>query len=540
MKKILKFCAASFFYSCIFFSCTPIESGLNSLIPSNYMISDSSPLFCLDGEKNSFYEDKVLFVVDHSSSSKKSDPDKSIRAGGIKKFIKENQDSSYAFILFSKNISSPLALHGLSVFTKEKQKVEEALDSITQKKDEGRGNYEGLLDHISKTLEYDALQNVDTLIQYHILFISDGSLSISEKKKKSFVQGIKNLVSEVGSVQVHSVYYGNYQNSGPSFGERATKGAKWVFQAWSFSQGGFGLYGGEKEVPQEGETQDVSHLKHISENGGGVYIDSNKASWDINLDAPWQFKGPVIYNLNRGFCFDGYSGLDSDQDGLCDRDEKSTEGFDPLNRFSFGDGYSDVYHWFALKEQNMLPPCFDKEDKDHDLLTRCEESYINSIESPFPPLKNTDPDSDRDGIIDGIETRIFLTENPLSARDPDNLKLQRDSEGLTDKEKILQSLSPFIPEEDQESYGFKLIPVKGSRSSCYGLQGPESPFHDLDALEESEEKHPLLIYILGRRKSSKMGIYRFMHYDIDLYESSQERPLPLPASKFYTLRFKAS
>ncbi len=60
---------------------------------------------------------------------------------------------------------------------------------------------------------------------------------------------------------------------------------------------------------------------------------------------PWSLKEFLVYNINAGFCFDGKVDVDSDADGICDRDEMTMnnlyaeelkqegKSFDPTNRF---------------------------------------------------------------------------------------------------------------------------------------------------------------------------------------------------------------
>ena len=136
-----------------------------------------------------------------------------------------------------------------------------------------------------------------------------------------------------------------------------------------------------------------------------------------------------------------------------------------------------------MQKQVILPACQDQSDADKDLLTQCEEQYLNSvyakngIDSDFVPLKANHPDSDGDGIIDGIEVLIYLADEPSAPLDPHNLsKVRFPGEG-TDLDKIVKHLSPFTPEKGQIAYDTQLIPLRGENASCYAIQQNTLPLY---------------------------------------------------------------
>ncbi len=136
---------------------------------------------------------------------------------------------------------------------------------------------------------------------------------------------------------------------------------------------------------------------------------------DMRLTAEYMVKYLVAYNYNA---LPGVDNIyhDSDGDGLPDEHE-TTYGCDPQNWDSDGDGMSDFFEVESSPTGNELdplvwdsncplPPDGTWRDFDRDGLTDCEES-----------IKGTDyrhPDTDRDGIPDGIEFRVGM--NPFEAQ----------------------------------------------------------------------------------------------------------------------------
>lgn len=138
-------------------------------------------------------------------------------------------------------------------------------------------------------------------------------------------------------------------------------------------------------------------------------------------EAPIVLKSFHIAPLFASRCADGLIELDSDLDGLCDRDE-AIEGTSSQNRFSKHPAISDRV-WKELKPiqpgqiEKMGESCNDR-DQDADLLTNCEELLLQSkryeamsedqTESLYSlaSLNINHPDTDADGFIDGVELRL--------------------------------------------------------------------------------------------------------------------------------------
>ena len=561
MKKFIILLTVIGSFILFFPSCQPVKGADLASTLVDTEITDAIPLFC--SEDAVFYETKVLFVVDQTNSNKKSDPNKTIREQNIRNFIEHNENSSvsYGIISFSDHVFSPITLIGNDVvddivaFTSNPETIETSLTEMLSKPDKGGGNYVKLLDQvlseIQDALDFDQRTTSNKIVDYHIVFMSDGNLSVRENGRKNFTTGIKTIVDQFDRVYVHSVYYGDYKNRGPGFAKRVGQGFNAALQLYVLSSGGFFPFSRRSDSERTSsissrETDDVHHLKSISENGQGTYVDKNEESGlTLDLRQQWHTEPFIVYNLNAGFCLNGTVGLDSDMDGLCDEDEMEMPGFEPYNRFSFADGYGDYFHWLELEQQSSLTPCSNKNDNDHDLLTDCEEEYINSIDSGFPLLSVDNPDSDGDRILDGIEVLVYFAKDPLAARNRYNL--DKESDGLSDYDKIVRHISPFISVEEQTAYDTRLVPVEGENGSCYSLRQTKLPLYSTlpvdkdDTLSQSVQKqgdNTLLIYTLKKRKNSDSHVYQFMYRTI--YVDSENLHFPVGGNSFRYLAFSNS
>ena len=512
------------FFICVFFGllgCFPYSRSHHFM--TSDIITDDEPVFCSDPK--SFYKSKMLFVLDKTKSNKKSDPNGNVRTQGLKSFIQKHQAEHihYGLIHFNSQPASLSVQYDIPVFTPSAQKINELLDQLQSQPDKGKEDYLSILSLIEKTLRYDIQISSTPLVDYHIFYISDGSYSESQAEgERMFVQGIQRLVRQMPNVQVHTVYYGNYKNRRPTLLKRTLKGGQFLLQTYFMMESGFFNFRGRSSSVgnHDLDTDDVHLLKNISQKGGGSHTDYNQQS-DIlfrqKLIEPWSLERFVVYNLNAGFCLNGYVGVDSDADGLCDQDEEALPGFHANNRFSFGDGYSDYFHWLALNKQQILPACKDQTDADYDLLTRCEEEYLNATlwvqGKGFKPLKINHADSDGDSIIDGIEALVFLSSAPSAPLDPHNLFQTRRGEE-SDLDKILKHISPYILSSEQRHYAYDttLTPISGENFSCYGIQQSVLPLYPtvsvnnddtLSNISHKAGENVIFVYSLQKKKTLK-------------------------------------
>ena len=534
-----------------FLGCYPSYLGSSlDFLPYSVEIQDEP--FCPSDEDSPLYENKILFVVDKTSSSKDSDPS-NLRFKNIRKFIEqhENLNLSYGIIYFQNEETKSLFSHeDTPIFTKDKSLINTQLDELEQARDRGREDYDSILDSIETILKHDQEKTQSPVVGYHIYYISDGSeYEFQEKGEIRFLNGIFRLMKKRNNVKVNGVYYGNYMNRQPSNWQKVKKiGGRALEVALVYETGGLGglplLIGRShrSEVDEESsdETHDVWLLKSISLEGKGEFVDLNKAP-ELKLDSEatelLSMDRFFIYNLSSAFCFDGYMDVDSDLDGLCDRDEEQMEGFFANKKFSFDDGYGDAFHWWAFSEGDPLPPCLDRRDEDQDLLTSCEERYLNlkfKNEEGMIPLKEDHPDSDGDSLIDGIETSIYLSVDPQASLDPYNLSIVRFAGDESDLNKLLKHMSPFISSQKQDSFGVHIVPISDGHKSCYGIRSGSFPLYSTLAVQDSdnpfshkEDRNILFIYALQKKGQSENKIYQFGFKSVDS-DSSQ---LTLPQLK---------
>ena len=239
--------------------------------------------------------------------------------------------------------------------------------------------------------------------------------------------------------------------------------------------------------------------------------------------------------------------MDSDTDGMCDRDEIAmndlyaeklrAEGksFDPANRFSFGDGYGDFFHWLRFKYPGKsLRPCEDRSDEDFDLLTKCEENEIENNSNTDSIFKTGDPkifDTDRDGIIDGIETYVYFASQSTgratrytAALDKENLKDHPDGEESV-LVQIQEHRNPWFHDPEAEAYDTHLSKLN-SKKECYLFSQSVLPVYEtlevkrgntLPGLEHPAGGNSVMVYYIQMLQSEpgSVGILKHSVQKID-------------------------
>ena len=453
---------------------------------------------------------KIMFVVDISESNRNTDSDGSKRANSIDKLVREleqkNKSYEYGVIRFNDQTDALITYpeNEMARFTDDAREVYDATNIIRGNPHGGNTNYGPALLSVQQAIDFDIEQAPSERSAYVVLFISDGVPT--DGAPTTWVSSLMT-VNARRDIILSTAYYGNV-------GNRA-----------------------------------IDLLQGMAEEGDGNFANfENNENWDLEdlIHAgpnviPWNLKEFLVYNLNAGFCLDGRVDVDSDADGMCDRDELemnriyatelAAEGksFDPANRFSFGDGYGDFFHWLRFKYPGKrLPRCMDRSDEDFDLLTVCEENEIENQMEEENVLRG-DPesfDTDRDGIIDGIETFVYFgSQNTrgatryTAALDPENLEDNPDGEESV-LVQIKQHRNPWFRDTGlNPAYDTTITPYQSAKNDCYNFTQSSLPIYEtlevkegntLPGLEHGAGENSVMVYYIQVLQSqpSRQGILK--------------------------------
>ena len=511
-KKVL----VSLFSSLIFVGCTQENVDIQTTPYSSH----SNDSFCVaDPVEVQGNVTKLLFVIDMSGSNGTTDGTGSKRADNIDRFVQKlsSRDESYQYGILL-GIGSPINYDNNTApeqarFTEDVSEVYQATQMI---RTSPTGGLNGPLDpDFSATIsaiQGDIDRFPDQKNSYIVFYISDG-----ENDKATALRGAGQVMNIERSIYISTGFYGS---AGSSL------------------------------------------LREVSEVGEGKFANfEDSKNWDLegllvnnrtNV-VPWSLKQFLVYNLNAGFCLDGRVDVDSDADGMCDRDELemnriyatqlATEGksFDPANRFSFGDGYGDFFHWLRFKYPGKtLPGCTDRSDEDFDLLTVCEENEIER--NVDGDILRGDPrsfDTDKDGVIDGIETfAYFASQNTgeatryTAALDPENLESSPDGEESV-LVQIKQHRTPWFKDTGINTpYDTTITPYQSATNDCYHFTQSSLPLYQtlevsqgntLPGLEHGAGENSVMVYYIQVLQSEpgEQGVFK---YSFQKLNRSSESP----------------
>ena len=376
---------------------------------------------CLQPPENKTRYSKIAFMVDKSGSNGTTDPDKSRRATAIETFVNQYRNDPFykwAFMYFQNDRADAYIKDANGAIFGTAQDVDTAMVQFRADADSNSTPYLSALGLLEEAIARDMRDHPDEDSTYNIFFISDGRptdvAGCSSGDCPSILQAVGDVVLlDRSSVFLNTVYYYTTTIDG-----EAARG-----------------------------------LEKMAEVGGGTYTSAGNGDPIIfnpvktgERPEPWVMKGSkvVAFNLNAGFCRDGGVSADSDADGICDDDElyynevyaalieKLYPGkkFDPQNRNSFHEDYSDTFVWkFDLTATGSgLPACSqNKPDQDFDLLNYCEELLLQDRANANGPETvwsdelrgnggNAFPenfDSDGDLFLDFIELFTFRLENAI-------------------------------------------------------------------------------------------------------------------------------
>lgn len=414
--------------SLLFSACGDIK--ISPMEAASFSSSDEGQL-CVAGSEVRY--SKVLFIMDKSGSNNQSDPNSGSgtrRSRGMQIFLnqtKQDPFTKYGLITFQ---GSPSGGDLVKSWTPQEtlqpnfvagDQFQSALDESTAAADANCTPVNATLQMAKRAIQNDMEKNPEESSVYNIFYVTDGIIAeinncsgIGVGDPEPPVQLIKELKAIAPDrITLSTVYYGKNDQA----------------------------------------TIDVQ--KRFAESGGGKFINIQNdelINFSDIITGPkkesWILRQFMVYNLNSAFCLDGIVAVDSDGDGLCDKDEVDLNSrfkdrldelsqqsshriqFDPLNRNSIDTNYSDL---FALKSLVLptgdgLPSCTDPKKLSFDILNSCEKNLFTNYNPTGRTPAWTDylnangkkaetltPDNDGDGFIDLISFFQFqLYSAPLN------------------------------------------------------------------------------------------------------------------------------
>ncbi len=454
--------------------------------------------FCISPPDETQRFTKFLFVMDKSGSNDTTDPGANKRAGNFEQFYNDNKDNDFfkwGMIDFHQGQSEAFIIN--PYFTQDEPTVRNAVN-LLRAIDVGSTPYRSALSLTLEAIQSDMIEFPEEDSIYQVFFISDGgptdTKSVSELRNR--VRDIINL--QPGRVFLSTAYYGPNNST------------------------------------------NINYLRQMADEGRGAFINfENSDELDFNdlivqpEKEPWQLKRMMTFNTNAGFCLDGSVDTDSDADGLCDKDEIATnekyadfiannnlQPLDPAKHFSqTGElsGYKDYFIWRHLVFGEILQPCEDRTDEDFDLLTPCEEAYLQNDRprgTEFFSGDQRNPDTDLDGFLDGIEILTFKDKG--SANDDQNITTSFDGEEEDAGTQMLEHRNPLFFDPQQIRYDMRVRPdgINLEGQNCYTFQQNILPTYPtlevlaedtLPGLEHGAGGNIVYLYYIQTPQSDKDG-----------------------------------
>lgn len=436
---------------------------------------------------------KIMFLMDKSGSNKDlgdapgTDPDKSYRYNLVNDYFQRNRANDelmWSFVAFNHNGAKAYINGGsdqTGMFTSETARMDAALNRFMTDIDEGQTPYRAAINMAIQTIADDRLKANKEGISptYVVVLVSDGAPS------DYMVVGSMPEIIDESAIDADVL--------------RLT-GADTTLSTVYYAPA---IY--SETLP--------NRLERMAKLGGGKFSNVN-VDGKIPIDSlikfgsaePWKIKRFVVTNLNAAPCDDGTIDVDSDADGLCDKDELryNTElasnpnyalrmkgnKFDPQNRNSFSPVYNDlIMYRYILYNQAVDANCTDTTDADKDLLNYCEERFMVS-NTPSGPTNyweqqmrtDTDPknpDSDGDGFLDSHEFVFALGRLTSEAMDYKSLaSYPKPGVSVNMEQVLLQHRNPRDPLNATAYDGsFEFTHVNNEGQNCYRYDQKTLPLY---------------------------------------------------------------
>ncbi len=496
---------------------------------------------------------KVLFLVDMSGSNFNgndgngvgTDPDKSYRAQIMRNLVLSNFDSKqiyYGFIGFGQATAVALINEGgdqeKPIFSNDRAKFNQALSAFSLITDQGATPYKAALKMAEQAIATDLLTNPKAdKTHYAITLISDGAPTDYGQpfNPSAVLNDVKDITAMSSNVTFATLYYGPKVTSV----DRAA----------------------------------VSLLKQIATDPG-FFMDTTVSGRDQPLSSIVQLtqiipnivKRFMVVNLTSAPCDDGSMDVDSDADGLCDKDEINYNhtlaadpvlgprmngfSFNPTNRNSFGNVYNDYLNYMSFAYGWKLNTnCHTSSSTSHDLINDCEKNVIGVKKSVGPTLdwtqkmgSSADPynyDSDGDGFLDGIE--LIFGRNLSTVLDySSSLALIGDHRF---DQILLEHRNPIDPDQ-ATAYDpvFSFAGMNDQSQNCYSYKQTILPlYHTLPLasvnavgfpdLAHAADENVILIYYIETPQDDSSGAGE-LHYAFQKIKFGQSPSLNLDSSAF--------
>jgi hypothetical protein len=392
--------------------------------------------FCTARPDSFLHPIRVLFAVDSSDSMIFNDP-ANIHVDAIQSAVencREEPNISFGILRWGERVIRELADYNRDdpvLFTKDETRLNEAftrmrqLPSVNPDKFLGGTDYVNALQEIRSYLLQDTAENPTESMQhsYLVMFLTDGMPQSGDMDanftRQKILEEIQAMSGEfpmrfdvISIVQIAIIP--------PEFFDLLP----------AMAEAGDGLY--LQLTSPEGL---VDHFERA--------LESERVLLEFELGSvavPSEPKSFFVLNENVRIAeVDGEVGyfVDSDADGLVDEIEFQL-GTDPRNADTDGDGLDDLFESRLQGEfdplATMVPGLTEEQltDQDRDGLVMFVEERLG--------LDDTDPDTDDDGLIDGIEFRAGTMPHVTDAfGDPDD-------DGISNYVEIRQGTSPTVKE----------------------------------------------------------------------------------------------
>ncbi len=473
--------------------------------------------FCTFDPDSAISYTNFLLIIDYSGSNSDTDPKKGRVAKAIE-FYNQFRDRDYTrwgIVTFDSKAEA-IINDGSSknpIFSDDSTVVDAGFEKLKKKSQNGSAtDYSSAISMASNAIATQNAKNPNEKNYYAIFFLTDGMPNEGTTSDSGLVSEVGQLVAP-GDIYFSAGYYGDSSSSAENKIKKMANAGHGKFA--NFDNG------------------DAVNFNDLLIGG------ETREAWILKKDTFF------VYNMNSAICEDQTYDTDSDSDGLCDRDELKY-GLDPLNRstpqkdkdgVTYDTGYSDYFYYITvIKGKRELPKCpeTDRTDEDMDLLNKCEEDLLSNL-SPtgtewpkgtvWTKGNPVDPDTDNDGVIDGLEAFVFR--NHLGWALDNRINQLWDADKEIAFRQIQLHRNPLETDAGATEYDthIDLQSDIGDGRACYNFRQEHLKLYEVPAVEKT---HPLLrhganqnvvlVYFIQTKfkDPNGKGIYMFSFQTLDV------------------------